>query len=119
MGAKKGYRQLGTTHAARLGAWVAHDITAYEHMTVDEIAAKAKTEMTGMDHLTPGMVRDLFNQLGIKFKPSRGLRKSATPGTSTHIVAVALRDLYERLGIPVPPQLLAAVSRRRLKEDDK
>lgn len=115
--AAKGYRQLGVEAAARLGVWLMGNLDWVKQHTADEVAARVRDELK-LEHVKGGMVRDLCAKLGVELKSARGGNQYTRGVDRTHIVAVAVRDLYEHLNIPVPPLLLAVVKRQPTKPEE-
>lgn len=114
--AAKGYRQLGVEAAARLGVWPMGNLEWVAAHTAEEVAERVRQDLN-LQHVKAGMVRDLCAKLGVELKSARG--NQHTKGVDrTHIVAVAVRDLYEHLKLPVPPLLLAVVKRQPPKPEE-
>lgn len=113
--AAKGYRQLGVEAAARLGVWLMGNLEWAQTHTAHEISERVRTDLK-IEHITAGMVHDLCKKLNIPIKSARGTSTRAQATDRTHIVAVAVRDLYEQMNLPVPPLLLAVVNRKQAKE---
>lgn len=116
MTSKKGYRQLGVETAARMGVWLMGNLEWVEDHTAQEVADKARVELKA-EHLTPGMVYDLCKKLDVDIKSGRGGARGKGGIDRTHIVALALRDLYEQMNLPVPPLLQAVCQRKQAKEN--
>ena len=116
MTSKKGYRQLGVETAARLGVWLMGNLEWVADHTAQEVADKARVDLKA-EHLTPGMVYDLCKKLGVEVKSGRNASRGKGGIDRTHIVALAVRDLYDHMKLPVPPLLQAVCQRKQAKEN--
>lgn len=116
MTSKKGYRQLGVETAARLGVWLMGNLDWVKEHTAQEVADKARVDLKA-EHLTPGMVYDLCKKLGVEVKSGRSASRGKGGIDRVHIVALALRDLYDHMNLPVPPLLQAVCQRKQAKEN--
>ena len=115
--AAKGYRQLGIEAAARLGVWLMGNLEWVAAHTPAEIAERVREELK-LEHIKPNMVRDLCAKLGVSVAAAQRGNQHTKGVDRTHIVAVAVRDLYEHLKLPVPPLLLAVVKRQAPKIEE-
>lgn len=111
-----GYRQLGTAGTIKLAAWLKDNPHTVAGTFVEELVEKAKQD-TGVEHLTVNMMRGVLKEMGLEPKSRRQHPRPKKGGVDrAHIVAVALRDLYDHLKLPVPPLLKAVVERKSPEE---